>query len=93
MLSVLNPYYRLDRFVVSCHWDSGVRSFKFKRASCGIYRTRLLLTMGYDPNFPPDLLIKPLAQGADWGQVFSPASQAAAIEKYGIAGRVWYVHG
>ncbi len=47
-------------------------------------------SMVQDPNFPPNLNIKPLSNQGDWGDAFSHKSQAAAIEKYGIAGRVWY---
>ncbi|KAF9040971.1 hypothetical protein BDZ89DRAFT_981315 [Hymenopellis radicata] len=45
--------------------------------------------MVQDPNFPPNLDIKPLYHQGDWGDAFSHKSQTAAIEKYGIAGRVW----
>jgi hypothetical protein len=42
-----------------------------------------------DPNFPPNLNIHPLVfDGAD-GSDDDTRDQAAAIEKYGIAGRVW----
>lgn len=43
-----------------------------------------------DPNFPPNLDIKPLLLSPEHpqGQV-QPENQANAIATYGIAGRVW----
>jgi hypothetical protein len=46
-----------------------------------------------DPNFPPDLSINPSRDPFSLNErpTFDASSQQAAIQKYGIAGRVWSV--
>ena len=48
------------------------------------------MTPSYDPNFPADLNIKPLAHSAsDADTRFDSTAQEGAIRTYGIAGRIW----
>ncbi|KAI0091105.1 putative methyltransferase-domain-containing protein [Irpex rosettiformis] len=51
-------------------------------------RPATVITMSANPNFPANLDIKPLRVDGD-NLAFDEASQAEAIRKYGIAGRVW----
>jgi len=45
----------------------------------------ITVTMG-DPNFPTHLEINPSENNSE---IFGVKSQKSAIQKYGIAGRVW----
>ncbi|KAF9645985.1 hypothetical protein BDM02DRAFT_379059 [Thelephora ganbajun] len=42
-----------------------------------------------DPNFPPHLEINPSENNFGDSEIFGAKSQESAIQKYGIAGRVW----
>lgn len=44
-----------------------------------------------DPNFPPNLAIKPLHLDSSSGDQIDAWKQDEAIQRYGIAGRVWHV--
>ncbi|KAI0367981.1 hypothetical protein BV20DRAFT_969814 [Pilatotrama ljubarskyi] len=48
------------------------------------------MTLDRDPNFPPDLDIRPLANAStDSDARFDSSAQEDAIKTYGIAGRIW----
>ncbi|KAI0359749.1 hypothetical protein OH77DRAFT_1419059 [Trametes cingulata] len=48
------------------------------------------MTLDRDPNFPPDLDIRPLASAtSDLDARFDSSAQQDAIKTYGIAGRIW----
>jgi hypothetical protein len=42
-----------------------------------------------DPNFPPHLEINPSDNNCGDPEIFGVDAQKSAIQKYGIAGRVW----
>jgi len=58
---------------------------------CNVHFRRKLNLMNYHPNFPPSLSISPtvLQEHITTSNAFGIAAQRDAIEKYGIAGRVW----
>ena len=58
--------------------------------SPALYAIHENMTPSYDPNFPADLNIEPLANSAsDADTRFDSTAQEGAIRTYGIAGRIW----